>query len=40
MLALVAKAAEKNGTGTRRGSQGSSKGKGKSGSGYETEIVS
>ena len=40
MLALVAKAAEKNGTGTRRGSQGSSKGKGKSGSGCESEIAS
>ena len=40
VLALVAKAAEEHGTGTHRGSKGSSKGKWKPGSGYESEIVS
>ena len=40
VLALVAKAAEEHGKGTHRGSKGSSKGKWKPGSGYESEIVS
>ena len=40
MIALAAKVAEENGTGNRRISKGSSKEKGKVGSGYESEIVS
>ena len=40
MLALMAKAAGEPSTGARRGSKGSSKGKGKASAGHESEIVS